>query len=137
MRRNSRWVLPLTLTAALVVAPRVSPCLGAAVDPKDLPKVEFIEVKGQRCLQPVVNAARVELADYRAAELRWLASWRPGASAPQWKTEIVLGPQERADREPESSTVQRETAYLNGVVGPSATVCFDVNLKETKAHDHE
>jgi hypothetical protein len=124
-------MLRLTLTASLAVTTRLSPCVVAAVSPEDLPKIEFVEVKGQLCLQPIVNAARVDLADYRAAELRWLASRRPGASALQWKTEIVLAPQERADGEPESSTVKRETAYFDGVVGSSATVCFDINLKES------
>ena len=119
-------MLRITLTAALALA--------AAVGSEKPPKIEFVEVEGERCLQPVVNAARVELADYRAAELRWLASRRPGASAPEWKTEIVLTPHEPADGEPEGSTVQRETAYLDGVVGKDATVCFDLGVKESKAH---
>jgi hypothetical protein len=137
MRRDSRWMLRLTLTAALAVAARVSPCVVAAASLENRPKVEFVEAKGQSCLQPVVNAARVEMADYRAAELRWLANNRAGARAPEWKTVIVLAPQAGADREPQSSTVQRETAYLDGVVGPSATVCFDIDLKGSKAHARE
>ena len=134
MRRDGRWMPRLTLNAALAVATSVSPSVVTAVGPDSPPKVEFVEIQGQRCLQPVVRAARVELADYRAAELRWLAIRRPTVSAPEWKTEIVLAPQEPADGEQHSSTVQRETAYLDGVVGPSATVCFDIALKEREAH---
>ncbi len=138
MRRDRAWMVRLTLTAALAVAIPVLPGVVAAVSPEDLPKVEFVEAKAQPCLQPVVNGARVGLADYRAAEIRWLAITRPGARVLEWKTVIVLAPQSVADGEPDSSTVERETAYLDGVVGPSATVCFDVNLKERKSqHGHD
>ena len=134
MRRDRRWMPRLTLNAALAIGTIVSPSLVAAVGNEDRPKVAFVQVRGQRCLQPVVTASPVELADYRAAELRWLAGNHPGAHAPEWKTVIVLAPRSVGEGEPDSSTVQRETAYLDGFVGPSATVCFDINLKERNAH---
>lgn len=137
MRRDSRWMLRLTLTVALAVATGVSPSVAAGVPAEKHPKVEFVEAKGQRCLQPVVRSAHVLLGDYREAESRWLASNHPGISAPQWETELVLAPQHSGGGQPAGSTVQRETAHLDGVVGTNATVCFDINLKGGQAHAHE
>ena len=128
-----KFAAVLTLAAATVTFTHTSTFATDAVSAGDRPKVEFVEVEGQRCLQPVINAAPVERADYRAAELRWLASKRPGAPAPRWETITVLSPRPPADDEPHSSTVGRETAYLDGVVGPGATVCFDINHLQSKS----
>lgn len=130
MRRHGAWRVRLTLTVVLAIAPSFSPCLVAADGPKDLPKVEFIEVAGQTCLQPVVNASHVEFADFRAAESRWLARWRPDAGKPR-SIELVM--QVREGKE----TTQRETLHFDDVAGPNATVCFDIGLTETKARSDE
>jgi hypothetical protein len=130
-------MLRLTLTVALAAATGVSPCVAAGVPAEKRPKVDFVEVKGQQCLQPVLRTAHAQLGDYRAAESRWLASSHPGISAPRWDTELVLVPQHSGGGQPAGSTVQRETAHLDGVVGTNATVCFDINLKGGQAHEHE
>lgn len=130
MRRNGVWSVRLTIAVVLAVATSVSPCAVAADGPEDIRKVEFVEVDGQPCLQPIIDASHVELADFRAAESRWLAIWRPDAGRPGWiKLDIAF-------REG-TSTIQRETVHLDGVVGPSATVCFDINLEEAKARSDE
>ena len=90
MRRHSGWMLRLIVTAALAIATGVSPSVAQRVGAENHPKVEFVEIQGQRCLQPVVKAARVGLADYRAAEFRWLASSHPGTSASREYTENAL-----------------------------------------------
>jgi hypothetical protein len=137
MRDNAKWMLRLTLTAALAVAPGVSPSASQGALAEIRPNVEFVEVNGQHCLQPVLRTAHVHLADYREAEFRWLTSSRPGTSASQWDTELVLVPQHLAHGEADSATVQRETAHLDGVVGTDATVCFDIDLHGGQAHRHE
>ncbi len=129
MRRNTRWPLLLMLTAALATV--------TGLPAEKSPRVEFVEVKGQRCLQPVAKAAHVLLGDYREAESRWLASNRPGTSPSRWETELVPITRHVAGGQPAGSTVQRETAHLDGVVGSSATVCFDINLKGGQAHAHD
>jgi hypothetical protein len=135
MRRHGAWRVRRTLTVVLAIAPSLSPCLVAAVGPEDLPKVEFIEVAGQTCLQPVLNASHVEFADFRAAESRWLARWRPEAGRPR-SIELVMQVREGTGGEPEETT-QRETLHFDDVVGPNATVCFDIGLTETKARSDE
>ena len=106
---------------------------GALVDPgaNEPPKVEFIEVEGLRCLQPVVLEAGAQLADYRAAEARWLAGKYPGVPAPEAKTEILLSPATDGDHQAGRATVQRETFYLDGIVGAGAVICFEIKLTTT------
>ena len=123
-RSALRFATTLVVAAAAVVEPQ------ARADPDGIkpPKVEFVEVAGRRCLQPVVNGAGAALADYRAAELRWLASKYPGVPTPRAKTELLLSPDATGVGQPERTTVQRETFYLEGIVGPGAVVCFDIGL---------
>jgi len=101
------------------------------------PKVEFVEVKGHQCLQPIVSAADAQLSDYRAAEARWLATNYPGVPTPEAKTEILLSPATDGGREPRSTTVQRETFYLEGIVGEGAVACFELNLATIPGQSHE
>jgi hypothetical protein len=136
MRRKGAWRVRRTLTVVLAIAPCLSPRVVAVEAPEDLPKVEFVEVYGQPCLQPVVNASHVVLADFRAAESRWLARWRPDAGKPR-EIELTMHVREASGGEPETVTTQRETVHLDDVDGPSATVCFDINLKETKTRHEE
>jgi len=64
----------------------------AAVRDADPPKVEYVVVEGRECLQPKVSDASANLADYRSAESRWLASKYPGVIAPIAQTMILLSP---------------------------------------------
>ena len=103
----------------------------------NVPKVEFVEVNGHECLQSVVSEAGAQLADYRAAEARWLKSKYPGVATPEAKTEILLSPVTDAVQESERTTVQRETFYLDGIVGVGAVVCFDIKQAISPGKSHE
>jgi len=92
------------------------------------PRVEFVEVKGQRCLKPVLSTESTQMSDYRAAELRWLARKYPGVAFPRWETVIILAPQQDTDER--EKTVKRETAYGYTPDGVSVAVCFDIGLTE-------
>jgi hypothetical protein len=118
----------VAVTAGLALAIVVAPVANGKVGADDPPKVEFIAVLGRPCLQPLVNDATAELADYRAAEARWLAAKYPGVAAPRAETVILLSPLQGSDGRPERTTVQTETFHLDGVVGPDAVVCFEINL---------
>jgi len=96
----------------------------------NVPKVEFVEVNGHECLQSVVSEAGAQLADYRAAEARWLKSKYPGVA-------ILLSPVTDAVQESERTTVQRETFYLDGIVGVGAVVCFDIKQAISPGKSHE
>jgi hypothetical protein len=96
------------------------------------PQVEFVHVEGGTCLQAIVTMSRPELADFRAAELRWLAKNYPGSTASRWETVLVLVLGPRDEDEPESVTVQRETAHAETLDGSTVSACFDVNLTELK-----
>jgi hypothetical protein len=128
MKAGSRGVLRLAAALGLAAAATAKQNARAYPDAIQLPKVEFIEVAGRQCLQPVVHEARAAVADYRAAESRWLASKHPGVPTPQAKTDIVQDPEASGDGQPERTTVVRETFYLDGIVGSGAVVCFDINL---------
>ena len=127
----------LTATTGLALAVIVAPVAAAEGGAANPPKVEFIAVEGRQCLQPIVNDPNANLADYRSAESRWLASKYPGVHAPAAETIILLGPVEGSGGRPDVTTVQRETFHLDGIVGPDAAVCFDINLttRRTGAHD--
>jgi len=76
-----------------------------------------------------VSAERVELADYRAAALRWLAREYPGLAITRWETVIILPP----EQDSAEKTVERETAYVQTSDGGSVAVCFYINLRETQS----
>ena len=129
--RLSTLAAVLILIGPLVTSARADPAANEVV------KVEFIEVKGHECLQPVVSGAGAQMADYRAAEVHWLANKYPGLSTPHATTEIVVSPYSDDGDEAERTTVHRETFFLDGIVGEGAKVCFDINLEIDSAKPHE
>jgi hypothetical protein len=135
-KTQAYWVEFKRAAVLILIGPLVT---SARADPgaDDALKVEFIEVKGHECLQPVVSGAGAQLADYRAAEVRWLASKYPGVPTPEATTEIVVSTYSDAGDEKERTTVHRETFFLDGIVGEGAKVCFDINLKIDSAKPHE
>lgn len=130
--------LQLVATVILVVAGAAA--AEAVADPEAVepnPKVEFVEVEGLRCLQPLVRTADAKLSDFRAAEQRWLAEKYPGCTVPRWETVIVLVPGQDPEAKPEAVTVQRETAHVHEDDGSTVTVCFDIDLAESETAPRE
>jgi hypothetical protein len=116
---------------ALLMLPLSSVRADQAVSPTELPAVEFVKVEGKPCLQPIVHAPQVTFQDYGNAERRWLDETYPGVSATQWQADLILSPAQADGDEIGPVTHVSDTAYLDGVVGPNATVCFDVNFTDT------
>lgn len=87
------------------------------------PKVEYVRVKGEDCLQPIVRGTDATSKDYYRAADRWLEVEYPGRRVPFWQTELIL------DGSPLVEVV-RHAATVD--LGPTEVikVCFDVHLKE-------
>jgi hypothetical protein len=98
---------------------------------KDVPKVEFVAVKGRPCLHPFVKSAGATLQDYRGAEQRWLSDHYPGRPAPRWQNQLVLRPAADGVGENGGATMQTETAYVQAGDGSEITVCFEIGLDST------
>jgi hypothetical protein len=137
MTRDTRTTVRLAVTGGIVLALIVGQNIRAESAPNELPKVEFTEVEGRQCLQPVLHGDGAQLTDYRAAEMRWLRAKYPGVPVPEAKTEILLSPATDGAGKPKSTTVRRETFYLDGIVGAGAATCFDINVVTSpdEAHD--
>ena len=130
MRQTVCRAVDGVLVGALVLS---SVCSAADSNPDPrhkLPAVEFTEVAGETCLQPIVYDSQATFADYRDAEMRWLTNKRPGTTAREWQLVAELGPPDATSGEAQKLTTRRETVHLDGIVGPDATVCFDINLTE-------
>ncbi len=91
---------------------------------KDDHIVEFAEVEGRDCLQPVKTSADATLDDFHAAEQRWLRSHLPGRQAPH--SEIALWPTE-GDSPLQARDVRTETLYVEALGGSDIAVCFAFN----------
>ena len=137
MAPNTRPCLRFAVAVGLSVAAIIVQSVRAAPAANVPPKVEFAEVNGHQCLQPIVLGADAQRADYRAAEARWLATKYPGVPTPHAKTEIRLSPATDGGLEPGSTTIQRETYYFDGIIGARAVVCFDLNLETSPERSHE
>lgn len=137
MTRGTRTSLRLAVTGGVLLALFVGQNAHANPAPNELPKVEFTEVKGRQCLQPVVHGVGAQLTDYRAAEMRWLRTNYPGVPFPEAKTEILLSSATDGAGKPKRTTAQRETFYLDGIVGAGAATCFDINLVSSPGETHE
>lgn len=124
-------------TTGFALAVVVATVAAAAVREADPPKVEYFVVEGRECLQPKVSDASADLADYRSAESRWLASKYPGVIAPTRQTMILLSPADRSDGRPKVTTVQSDTFYFDGIVGSAAAICFDINLTTSSEGTHD
>jgi hypothetical protein len=94
--------------------------------------VEFAEVEGHSCLQPVVRSADADLQDFRAAERRWLSDHFPGEPVPRWKNQLIMEPDVLHDGRYLDATVETETAYVHVADGWDIEVCFDVGVKTAK-----
>ncbi len=127
MKSRVQKLARVAAAAGLAIA-FVCPRADANPPPNEPPAVEFAAVKGHECLQPVAHRAGAQLADYRAAEVRWLNNKYPGVPIPEVKTEILLSPATHSSGKPKSERFQRETFYLDGIVGAGAATCFDINL---------
>ena len=130
---NLRLAVVVGLSVAAIVGQ--SPRADSAANVP--PNVEFVEVKGHHCLQPIVSGADAQLADYRAAEARWLATEHPGVPTPEAKTEILLSPATDAGSQRQRTTIQRETFHLDGIIGAGAVICFDIDLATTPGESRE
>jgi len=137
MAPNRRAGLRFAVVVGLSVAAIVGQSVRADTAAKVPPKVEFVELMGHQCLQPLVSGAEVQLADYRATEARWLAIKYPGVPTPQAKTEILLSPETDGGRKPGRTSIQRETYYFDGLVGAEAVTCFEFNLATSPGQSHE
>lgn len=137
MAAISKSRLRIAIAVGLAVAGIVGQKASANPSEIEPPKVEFAEVEGRQCLQPVVHGAGAQLADYRAAEARWLASKYPGVPVPEVKTEILVPAATDAGLQSARATFQRETFYLDGIVGAGAVICFDINLATISGERHE
>lgn len=128
-----RTTLPTCLSVNLLVASAAFGNANTAIPPK----VEFVEQKDHQCLQPVVHDKGAVLADYRDAEAQWLATKYQGNSVRVAKTALLLSPAQHAGEGSTPGQIQRETLYFEGVVGPKASICFDINLAIDPAQPHD
>ena len=127
MKPPTRSWLRLVATVMVATAGTASAEIETVPSP-ERPKVEYVEVKGQRCLEPVVNTDDAQVSDYRAAARRWLAKKYPARVAPRWETVIILSPQQGTDER--EKTIKRETAHVQAFGRLPIEVCFDINLTE-------
>ncbi len=123
----SRWLLATTVAVAPVGAVLAADIAGDETTKIHL-KVEFVEVEGSRCLQPVLYGKDVQLSDYKAAEHRWLSDRYPAFTTLQWKTTFTIPTGEDPNEVPENMTFQQETAYVQRIDGSLVEVCFDIKL---------
>ena len=94
------------------------------------PKVEYVEVEGEPCLQPVVRGPELTRDDYRQAMARWLEAKYPGAPVPRWTTLLTLPPGSDGNSTCGVRFVS-ETAFIE-TGGRTVEVCFDVGWTEGK-----
>jgi hypothetical protein len=98
-------------------------------------KVEFAEVTGHACLQPVVRSADAVLQDFHAAERRWLSEHFAGQPALRWQNLLVVPPDMNGQYV--DATVKNETAYVQEADGSEIKVCFDVGVDLPKKLERE
>ena len=109
-------VLLVALVLASAVVPNTVP---------ERPKVEYFQVGGMDCLQPLVRGTDLSLNDYRAAALRWLEAEYAGCRVPYWQTWLDLRPVGGGP-----VTYATETAMVETSPSSVIRVCFDVNLRK-------
>jgi hypothetical protein len=95
-------------------------------------KVEFAEVEGHPCLQPVVRSADADLQDFRVAERRWLSDHFPGEPALRWQVLLVSVPDVHRDGQYATTTVKSESTHIHLADGWEIEVCFDVGVDMPK-----
>jgi hypothetical protein len=106
-------------TGLLVLHAAAACC--ALADAKAVHKVEFAEVEGRACLQPVQISADATLDDFRAAERRWVSRNVLGPLAPHlevafWGTNSGYLAQ--------VADIRTETLYAEAVDGSEIAICF-------------
>ena len=135
---SARWRL---LFGPVLAIGLLSPAAQSAEAPHeqayDSPKVEFGEVQGFTCLQPVVKLPGAELKDFQAAERRWRSKVYPDSSAEPGEVVLSMPADTPETDEAEDVTVVRETYYVQKANGSSVEVCFDIGVKERERDPRE
>ena len=103
----------------------------------DYPKVEFGEVNGFTCLQPVVKLPGAELRDFQAAERRWWSTVYPDSRVQPGEVVLSMPADAPETGEAEDVTVVRETYYVQTADGSTVEVCFDIGVKDPKLGSRE
>lgn len=107
---------------------------GFAAEPgsADPPKVEYVEVEGDECLQPVVRADDATLDDYRAAQQRWIDRVYPGsrASLRTTKMSVVMG--DAPDTRSDLDKIKQDALHLETADGRTVAVCFAIGSARGK-----
>jgi hypothetical protein len=110
----------LVTTVLLVSLPAIAG--GTANTVPERPKVEYMRVEGEDCLQPIVRGTDATSKDYSRAAHHWLEVEYPGRRVPFWQTILRLDG-------PDSVKVVSQAATVD--LGPTEVikVCFDVHVK--------
>ena len=121
--RSTGRLVAMLATLAIALQAAASDC----DEERKKPKVEYVLVAWETCLQPAVHDDDVELQDFREAALEWLIQAYPGCSTVAWRTEFILPPDGADDRSAKPTEYTRETVVVRKVDGTVVAECFRID----------